>query len=485
MSIDIKKLLGETTDYDKKEALEEKKPKSWCKSVSAFANGTGGRLYFGINNDGKVVGLKDAAHTAEKISELINACLDPIPDVHLSIEDVDGKQIVIVDVKAGEETPYYYVKDGQQIAFVRVGNESIPAEPTKLRRLVLKGSGKTFDSLKSKYSFSDMAFTKMKSVYLQRTGRKFEDTYYASWDIVDDKGNLTNAGALLADECPIYQSRLFCTRWNGLTKASGVMDALDDEEYNGGLVNLLQDGMDFVSRNSRKAWKKTAEGRIEYPDYPERAVHEGIVNALIHRDYLEIGSEVHIDIFDDRIEIYSPGGMIDNDDMISGNLRKIPSRRRNPIIADIFSRMLLMERRGSGFDKINDAYRVQQNITDDKMPQFENKFNSFILTLWNLNYQTSVISSETEHEETLSAGGAQTGTQDGTQSGTKAVGHKVITEDLKIKIRTEIKRNNKVSQAEMAKTLGVGRRTIARAIKEMDDIAYIGSGYSGHWEVRE
>lgn len=91
-------------------------------------------------------------------------------------------------------------------------------------------------------------------------------------------------------------------RWNGLDKAPGLMEAIDDNELTGGLVNLLQQATDFVNKNSRKAWMKTSDGRIEMPDYPERATLETIVNALIHRDYLEYGSEVHIDMFDDRME---------------------------------------------------------------------------------------------------------------------------------------------------------------------------------------
>ena len=68
--------------------------------------------------------------------------------------------------------------------------------------------------------FSDMSFTKLKSVYKQRTENAFEDTDYELFGLVDEKGNLTNAGALLADKSPVRHSRLFCTRWNGLTKAS-------------------------------------------------------------------------------------------------------------------------------------------------------------------------------------------------------------------------------------------------------------------------
>ena len=84
--MDIKQLIGETTDYDKKLALEEKKPKSWCKSISAFANCFGGKLIFGVSNDSELVGFADAEGDAEKISESIKIHLNPIPEFKLSFE---------------------------------------------------------------------------------------------------------------------------------------------------------------------------------------------------------------------------------------------------------------------------------------------------------------------------------------------------------------------------------------------------------------
>ena len=213
--MDIKQLIGEATDYDKKLALEERKPKSWCKSISAFANCYGGKLVFGVANDDELIGLADAKGDSEKISEAIKTHLNPIPDFKLSFEKDEGKTYVIVDVLKGQQTPYYYEGDGQLIAFMRIGNESVPATPSQLRELVLRGSGESYDSLKSRYDFNNMSFTKLKSVYKQRTGSVFDDTDYESFGLIDENGNLTNAGALLADESPVRHSRLFCTRWNG------------------------------------------------------------------------------------------------------------------------------------------------------------------------------------------------------------------------------------------------------------------------------
>ena len=379
--------MGEATEYDKKEMLEERKPKSWLKSVSAFANGIGGALFFGVSNDEVLVGVDDAEGISEKISEAIKTKMDPAPQVILEIHAEDGKKFVVLRVPSGQETPYYYTGDGNRIAYVRIGNESVPASAVDLKRLVLRGSNTSFDSLSTRYSFESLAFTKLRSVYRMRTGTELTDSDFVSFDLVDENNMLTNAGVLLADESPMRHSRLFCTRWYGVDKASGIMEALDDKEYSGSLVSLLQNGTEFVKNNTKKRWKKTGNGRVEMPEYPEQAVHEVIVNALIHRDYMEIGSEIHIDIFDDRMEVYSPGGFLPN---AQSSSRVRMSKRRNPVIADIFSRMHFMERRGSGFKKIKADYRHAVNYRPEVEPMFRSTPTSFFATLYNLNYNVPI-----------------------------------------------------------------------------------------------
>lgn len=125
---------------------------------------------------------------------------------------------------------------------------------------------------------------------------------------------------------------------------------------------------------------------MELPGYPEDSILEGLVNALIHRSYIKIGGEVHIDIFDDRIEISSPGGMYENKPVQDCDILRIRSRRRNPILADIFSRLKYMERRGSGFKKICQDYCLQSNYREELHPKFYSDNYDFVLTLYNLNY---------------------------------------------------------------------------------------------------
>ena len=381
----------------------------------------------------------------------------------------------------GQQTPYYYEGDGQLIAFMRIGNESVPATPSQLRELVLRGSGESYDGLKSRYDFNNMSFTKLKSVYKQRTGNTFEDTDYESFGLIDEKGNLTNAGALLADESPVRHSRLFCTRWNGLTKASGIVDALDDKEYTGSLVTLLQAGTDFVRNNSKKAWRKVGDGRIEMPDYPDRAVLEGVVNALIHRNYMEIGSEVHIDMFDDRIEIYSPGGMVSGISLEGKDLLKIPSKRRNPILADIFSRLKYMERRGSGFKKILADYKGQVEFDETKMPVFEADNDDFILTLYNLNYGSSYATQANENviENVIEI------SEEKIKKLMPEYSRKKLAKACEI--LKMISENPNISIDELRIALDVTDRTIARYISELKDKGIIerkGPDNGGEWIIR-
>ena len=209
----------------------------------------------------------------------------------------------------------------------------------------------------------DYAFSKLRERYKKWTGNSFDNKDLVSFGLADEGGFLTNAGALIADESPIRWSRLFCTRWNGLDKSGGTMDALDDAEYSGSVLSLIENGEAFIKRNARMMWRKTPNSREELPEYVEHSYHEALVNALAHRDYLVYGSEVHIDIYDDRLEIYSPGGMPDGSMIQDRDPLTVPSTRRNPVLADVFNRLGYMERKGSGFGKILNGYKTQINYT--------------------------------------------------------------------------------------------------------------------------
>jgi predicted HTH transcriptional regulator len=457
-------LIAEATEYDFKSTVETNKPRSWLKTVSAFANGVGGSIYFGVSDDGKILGLLNPREDAEKVSELIKARIEPAVTVFLDTLQIDGKDLLRIRVRGGESTPYYYTGDGNKVAYYRIGNESSPTPAQILNELLLKGLHQTFDSLETKYRFSDYSYTLFEATYKQKTHNAVEKPKdYYSFGMLSEDDALTFVGALFADQCPVYQSRVFCTRWNGLKKGGLYVDAFDNDEFQSNAISLLTDALKFIRHNSSVKWKKTGSGRIEMPDYPSEATHETLVNALVHRDYMIKGSEIHVDMYDDRLEVVSPGGMPDGKRIQDLNLDDIPSIRRNPVICDIFSRLKLMERRGSGLRKIIDAYPV------DVLPSFRSTEQSFIVTLPNLNY-------------------GKISMPFGDDVGVDCVenGDDIGLETKINKILNAISAEPRTTQKRLAELTGVSTRTVSREIKELRDagiLRRVGSDRAGRWEI--
>ena len=485
--MNIKEHIGETTEYDKKREVERRKVKSWLKSVSAFANGVGGCLLFGIADDDTVVGLEDAKGDAEFVSQKVKERIDPVPQVNLKMVKTDGKAILILQVMEGDDTPYYYMGDGVLETFVRIGNESVVAEATEHKRLVLKGRNSSFDARPSDEMFDDYAFSKLRSRYYAWNGVSFDNKFFRSFGIVDHKGILTNAGLLMADECRLRQSRVFCTRWNGKTKAGGTVDALDSMEITGGLVTLLEDTMSFIKRNLRTMWYKEPMQRIEIPEYMERCVLEAVVNSLAHRDYLIQGSEVHVDMYDDRMVIYSPGSMPEGRIIQEMNLEDIPSIRRNPIIADIFAQLGYMERKGSGMGKIIDPIKALPYFSERMLPKFFSDRAQFtiafpnIIDIWKEEHPGMELQELKGDTQGDTQGVPQDVPQGGTQGGTQDVPQ---GDELDKWIENQVAVYPQITTEELARKSGFTSKTIKRHIAKMPHIVYVGSGYSGHWEVR-
>lgn len=340
----MKPAISESTSCDFKAKLERDKPKSWLKSVSAFANTAGGVLCFGIDNERNVIGVAEAQADVEFISQMIHDRIDPVPRYELSSSEIEGKSVILLEVQKGIHRPYYYRADGRCEAFVRNGDRSERASSERLNELILSGTNRTWDSLDSGISVTRGSFTALKAFYAHQTGFDMTDSDLVSFGLATPDGkNLTNAGTLFADEQLVRQSRLFCTRWTGVGKDKPV----DDGEFAGSLLLLLREGEAFVKRHNIVSWEKSPDQRVELRSYSERAVMESLVNALVHRSYLELGSEIHVDIYDDRMSITSPGEMVRGKLPADVMSEAVESHRRNPIVADLFGRMLLMERRGA------------------------------------------------------------------------------------------------------------------------------------------
>jgi len=453
--MELKTLIAECTAYDFKLMLEEKKPKSWLKSVSAFANGSGGSLFFGIDNNGIVKGLDDVQHVCETISSRIRDYMDPLPEVEMIPHETDGLHILQLKVSSGHYTPYYYVGDGQLMAFVRVGDESLPATAEQMVRLVLKGSNKTFDSLHTDYKAEEFSFTILANAFKDRTKQDWNKKYLLSFGLVTGTGHLTNAGALFADDCPLWQSRLYCTRWEGKEKG----DAINDAEFTGNILMLLREAMNFVKSNTKRGWEKLPDRRKNKPEYAERAILETMVNHLIHRDYTVMGSEVHIDIYDDRLTVTSPGGMYNGLLIQDLDIADVSSERRNPILANVMAQLDYMEKRGSGLTRICNETKAQDGYKEELRPAFKSTQAQFQTIIFAVT-DTSNVGDMTETRLT----------------------------ERQQKILNLIKESPTISGRQMSEILSVSQRTVERdlsALQKFGILRHDGKDNDGVWVTRD
>ncbi len=388
----------EATYLEYKEQLGTEKPINWLKSVVAFANTKGGHIVFGVRDkDHEFIGLSNLQEITTQITDLILTRIEPRPEYVLSEITQNERKGIDLEIMSGPNYPYYYVNKQKRQVFVRHGEHSEVATILEQNNLVLKGMNKTFDALPTSYQLSDVSFTLLAATFKKETGENFDlSRDLVSMRLITENGVVTNAGLLLCDQGYLTQSRIICTRWKGNDKGSVEGDALDDEEFqDASLITLLSNVEDFIRINSKNPWTIQGMRREENSDYPFKAVREVLVNALIHRDYQIQGAEVHVDMFDDRMEITSPGGMMNGSHIQDLNLKNIPSMRRNNVIADIFGRLHYMDRRGSGIRRVLNSYHdfIEQ-------PKFYSNDILFLVTMPNRGIATLIEKAQLQNKKT-------------------------------------------------------------------------------------
>ncbi len=383
--MDLSKYIKENARCEKILKIEDRKYNHWLKAVSAFANTDGGTLLFGVYCDEVLVGLENCKEDSEIIAEMIRTKIEPRVNIQLDTITEDNKDFILVHIESGKKTPYY-LKDGKfKTAYLRINGKNIPATRFKLEELYLKGMNISFDTINSKAHRRYFSFTDLSGHYRKRTGEKLKDKDLYSFGLINHVNELSNAGVLFANEYEIEHYKIICTSWKGIDKQSENTRKHFEREYGGGLTALLDNAIDFIKVHAKRTFRKGAKNT----EYPEVAVTEALVNALVHRDYRITDDFIRIDLYHDRMEIYSPGAMPSEELVQDLDPYDIPSFRRNLIISDVFGRMNLMERRGNGLRKIIEAYQKDERYADELKPVFESTDSSFLVKLYNFNYKKS------------------------------------------------------------------------------------------------
>lgn len=341
------------------------------KEIIAFANSAGGTLYVGVADDGGIVGVENPDTVIQQISNMVRDSIKP--DITMFIrytaKNVEGKQIVAVEIQRGTGRPYYLAKKGlrPEGVYVRQGTSSVPATSTAIRRMIKDTDGDSFEAMRSLEQ--NLTFQAAEKEFALRD-LAFGVSQMKTLGILNTDGIYTNLGLLLSEQCAhTVKAAVF----------EGTNQSIfrDRQEFTGSLLQQMNEVYEYIDRRNQVHSTFDKLRRIDTRDYPEVAIREALLNSLAHRDY-SFSASTLISVYDDRIEFTSIGGLpagVSLDDIMLGL-----SVCRNPKLANVFYRLELIEAYGTGMKKIMGVYE-----NSNKKPVIETTDNAFKIILPNLN----------------------------------------------------------------------------------------------------
>lgn len=379
----------------------------WLRTLAAFANTQGGKLYVGVEDKThKVVALDHRA--ADKVSLMVHRQVaekvDPGLDYSIKEYPLPGSKptryVLCVEVRRSKSLPVTVRADGMLGIYIRRFGRTESASAEQLRELVLQSDSIPFDQPLTNEEFRREDFGRLLSLHKERTGEELTDKELLSLGFMSAEGRLSKGALLFADVCEDERTRMVLTHWPGDTKGSDTV--LASQSYVGNLLEAIELAQTFVANHSANGFRKTDTSRVDFIAYPTRSVTEGIVNAVGHRNYFISGAQVEVNVFKDRLEITSPGSLLGVRELVrEHDIASIVPRRRNEVICALLTSCRLMEEKGSGFDKIEEDYAGRGM---GYAPFVSADSSSFTLTLPDLTYEGGVISDGNDTPDVVTRG---------------------------------------------------------------------------------
>jgi ATP-dependent DNA helicase RecG len=339
------------------------------KEIIAFANTEGGVIYIGIDNDGNIKGIDNVDETYTRITNGIRDAI--LPDVTMFVKySIQDSKVVRISVGEGSYKPYYLKAKGLKPSgvYVRQGTSAAQASPEQIRTMIKDSDGDMFENMRS--IEQGLTFEEAKRAFVKYNIEFSENKYRALGITLPSENIFTNLALIVSDQCKhTIKIAVFADEANTQFR--------DSKEFGGSIFSQLDDAYDYLSLCNKTASSFKGLERIEKKDYPEAALREALLNAIVHRDYSFSGSII-INVNDKQIEFISIGGLLPGlspDDIKSGI-----SQPRNNKLAEIFHRLRLIESYGTGIRKI---YSLYEKCSEQ--PRIEVTTNTFKIILPNMN----------------------------------------------------------------------------------------------------
>ena len=314
---------------------------TFLKTVSAFSNYNTGKIIFGVDDNGKIIGLENIEELCLDLENKINDNISPKPDFKF-IKDTK-KNIITLIVEEGINKPYLY----KGKAYKRNDTSTVEVDKIELSRLTLLGLNLYYEELKARNQNLEFSILK-KELEEKLSLKNFSKDVLKILNLYDDKNSYNNAAELFADK----------NTFSGVDIAKfgkNIDEILDRNLFvNISVISQYQKTLEIFNRYYKYEQISGSERR-EKELIPEKAFRETIANALIHRTW-DVNSNVRISMYEDKIEVSSPGGLpsgISEKEYLNGQI----SQLRNPILANIFFRLKYVEMFGTGIRRINESYK--------------------------------------------------------------------------------------------------------------------------------
>lgn len=510
-------MRGESRNMEFKETLPKNSEK-YMKTLVAFANTQGGQLVFGIADETKeIVGIDETIlfQTMDSISNAVSDSIEPQIVPAIEPYTIEGKTVILVTVAPEPHRPYYLKSMGKEKGtYIRVGGTSRPAGSDKIKELEMEGAKISWDELPCiGYKVTEKAIRKLcrdmnvrrKSMQEHRTYRKklpvVTRVNLENWKVlkkVDGEYMASNAFVLLtSDYFPFSKTQ--CAVFKGDERVV----FLDKREYTGPIYEQIEESLQFVLRNIQLGAKIEGVQRKESYELPVEAIREMIINAHCHRNMRD-ESCVQVAIYDDRLEVTSPGGLYNGltfEEAMQGH-----SKIRNRAIANIFNQIGFVEAWGTGLQRIKNAAK-EYGLPE---PEFIEMPDSFRVNLFRRQLPAEAQINDGDAAmnvgDTMANGNANIGDVAafvGENSGNTQmnvgknygdvgkmsvnVGENVgYIGDIKESVLNMIADNNRISAAEISRRISVTKRTVERYMKELREEGKLvrhGPARGGYWEV--
>lgn len=470
---------SESKNIEFKEMLPKNSEK-YTKTVVAYANTQGGKVIFGVVDETReIVGIDEAIlfQTMDSIANAVSDSCEPQIVPEIEPYTVEGKTVIVVTVAAAPSRPYYLKSKGKEKGtYIRVAGTTRLASSEKIKELEMEGEKISWDELTCVgFNVTEKAVKKLcKDMNTRRKEMQEQKglteklpmvtrTNLVNWKVLkktNDGYLASNAFALLTSEHFPF-SKTQCAVFKGTDRAM----FLDKREYTGPLYEQIDEALNFVLRNIRLGAKIEGLLRKESYELPVEAIREMIVNAHCHRNMRD-ESCVQVAIYDDRLEVTSPGGLYNGltfEEALQGH-----SKLRNRAIANVFSQIGLIEAWGTGLQRIQNLAK-EYRLPDVEFIEMPETFR--------VNLFRKPLLAGTAHD--TSDVSANVGDNVGEVSENDG--------DVKAKIIKLITDNNKASAASIAKSMSVAQRTAERYIRELREEGVLirhGSARGGYWEVK-